>query len=96
MDELQDDRAFQKKYMTPVEVALSRKKTILVDEDEGVRPCTAEGLAKQTFLPGVHPESNFEHPQVSSSETRNFLQVQGNRDVGRRRTIVRRTTNTAN
>ncbi len=43
---LADDRAFQKRYMFPAEVKISRKKTKLVEEDEGVTPTTAEGLAK--------------------------------------------------
>jgi acetyl-CoA acetyltransferase family protein len=41
-----DDYAFQKKYMFPAEAKLSKKKTILVEHDEGVTPTTAEGLAK--------------------------------------------------
>jgi acetyl-CoA acetyltransferase family protein len=45
-DSTADDRKFQKRYMLPVEARLSRKKTILVEEDEGIIPCTAEGLAK--------------------------------------------------
>jgi acetyl-CoA acetyltransferase len=39
-----DDRKFQKRYMIPVEVWLSKKKSILVEADEGITPCTAEGL----------------------------------------------------
>ncbi len=42
---LVNDRAFQKCYMIPVEIAVSRKKTIVVDADEGIRPNTKEGLA---------------------------------------------------
>ncbi len=45
-DALADDRAFQKRYMFPVEVKVSKKKTVLVEEDEGVTPTTAEGLAR--------------------------------------------------
>jgi acetyl-CoA acetyltransferase family protein len=45
-DSTADDRKFQKRYMLPVEARISRKKTILVEEDEGIIPCTAEGLAK--------------------------------------------------
>jgi len=45
-ESLAGDRAFQKRYMFPVEVAVSRKKTIMVEEDEGITPTTAEGLAK--------------------------------------------------
>ena len=41
-----EDRRFQKRYMLGMEVKLSRKKTVLVEEDEGIIPCTAEGLAK--------------------------------------------------
>ena len=52
-DSLADDRAFQKRYMMSVEVRISRKKTILVEEDEGITPCTADGLAKlRPVIPG--------------------------------------------
>lgn len=40
-----DDRAFQKRYMFFPEVKVSKKKTKLVEEDEGWFPTTAEGLA---------------------------------------------------
>jgi len=43
---LENDRAFQKRYMFPVEVKVSKKQTKIVDQDEGVTPTTAEGLAK--------------------------------------------------
>jgi acetyl-CoA acetyltransferase len=43
---LADDRAFQKRYMFPAEIRLSRKKSVLVEEDEGILPTTAEGLAR--------------------------------------------------
>jgi acetyl-CoA acetyltransferase family protein len=46
LESLADDRAFQKRYMFPVEVKVSRKQTIMVEEDEGITPCTAEGLAR--------------------------------------------------
>ncbi|MFH1954498.1 MAG: thiolase family protein, partial [Pseudomonadota bacterium] len=53
LDALADDRAFQKRYMFPAEVKLSRKKTQLVEEDEGVSPCTEEGLARlKPVIPG--------------------------------------------
>jgi acetyl-CoA acetyltransferase family protein len=45
-DSLADDRAFQKKYMFPVEVVVGRKKTMMIEVDEGITPTTAEGLAK--------------------------------------------------
>ncbi|HBF42730.1 MAG TPA: acetyl-CoA acetyltransferase [Desulfobacteraceae bacterium] len=45
-DAIADDRAFQKRYMFPAEVKVSRKKTIFIEEDEGVTPTSAEGLAR--------------------------------------------------
>jgi len=45
-DSLANDRAFQKRYMFPAEVSVGKKKTILVEVDEGITPTTAEGLAK--------------------------------------------------
>jgi acetyl-CoA acetyltransferase family protein len=50
---LANDRAFQKRYMFPPEVRVTRKKTVLVEEDEGVTPTSAEGLAR---LKPVEPE----------------------------------------
>ena len=46
LDALADDRAFQKRYMFPAEVKMSRKKTVQIDSDEGVTETTAEGLAR--------------------------------------------------
>jgi acetyl-CoA acetyltransferase len=54
MDSMAEDRKFQQRYMLPLEVRLSKKKTILVEEDEGITPCTAEGLAG---LRTVSPDS---------------------------------------
>jgi acetyl-CoA acetyltransferase family protein len=51
---LADDRKFQKRYMLPVEVRLSKKKSIIVEGDEGIIPSTPEGLAK---LRTVSPDS---------------------------------------
>jgi len=45
-DSLADDRAFHKKFMFPAEVAVTRKKKILVEADEGIFPSTKEGLEK--------------------------------------------------
>jgi|SRR3989339_18346 len=50
---LENDRAFQKRYMFPVEVKVSRKQTKLIDQDEGITPTTLEGLAK---LKPVNPD----------------------------------------
>jgi acetyl-CoA acetyltransferase len=53
LDALKDDRAFQKGYMFAAEVKLSRKKTKLVEEDEGIMPTTREGLAGlKPVIPG--------------------------------------------
>ncbi len=50
---LENDRAFQREYMFPAEAKVSRKKTILVEEDEGVTPSTKEGLAAlKPMVPG--------------------------------------------
>jgi acetyl-CoA acetyltransferase len=50
---LENDRAFQRLYMFPAEVKVSRKKTILVEEDEGVMASTKEGLAGlKPLIPG--------------------------------------------
>jgi len=46
VESLANNRDFQKRYMIPVEVRLSKKETLLVEEDEGITPCTEEGLAK--------------------------------------------------
>ena len=64
LDALKDDRAFQKRYMMPVEVKMSKKKTILVEEDEGVTPCTAEGLANLRVVQkgGIHTFGAQTHP----------------------------------
>ncbi|MDY6971526.1 MAG: thiolase family protein [Thermodesulfobacteriota bacterium] len=53
LDALANDREFQKRYMFPAEVKLSRKKTKLVEEDEGVTPSTKEGLDRlKPVIPG--------------------------------------------
>ena len=63
-DALADDRAFQKRYMFPVELKVSRKKTIMLEADEGIMESTAEGLAKlKPVLPnGVHTFGAQTHP----------------------------------
>jgi acetyl-CoA acetyltransferase len=63
-DALADNRAFQKRYLFPVEVAVSKKKSILVEEDEGIIASTAEGLAglKPVISEGVHTFGSQTHP----------------------------------
>jgi len=64
LDALADERAFQKRYMFPVEIQVSKKKTITLDADEGVFPTTAEGLAGlRPVLPnGAHTFGSQTHP----------------------------------
>lgn len=45
MDSMANDREFQKEYMIPVEIKITKKKSVVVEEDEGIAPSTAEGLA---------------------------------------------------
>lgn len=45
-DALANDRAFQKRYMFPVESHLAKKKTIMIDADEGVTTTNREALAR--------------------------------------------------
>jgi acetyl-CoA acetyltransferase len=51
-DALKNDREFQKRYMLPVEIQVSKKQTLLVEADEGVTPNTMDGLAKLKTQPG--------------------------------------------
>ena len=64
MDSLADDRAFQKRYMFPVEVKISKKKSLMVEADEGVMPTTKEGLANlaTVFSDGIHTFGSQTHP----------------------------------
>ena len=61
---LDNDREFQKRYMFPVEVMISRKKSEIVDKDEGVTPTTREGLAglKSVLPDGIHTFGSQTHP----------------------------------
>ncbi len=61
---LANDRAFQKRYMFPAEVKVSKKHNRLIETDEGVTPTTAEGLAKlaPTEKEGVHSFGTQTYP----------------------------------
>lgn len=48
---LANDREFQKRYMMPVEINVSRKKTVLIEADEGILACTPDGMAKLKTKP---------------------------------------------
>jgi acetyl-CoA acetyltransferase len=63
-DALANDREFQKRYMYPVVIKLSKKQTLMLDADEGVMETTAEGLAGlRPVLPeGVHTFGAQTHP----------------------------------
>ena len=63
-DALKNDRSFQKRYMFPAEVKISKKKTMLIEADEGVAASTAEGLAglKPVLPNGVHTFGAQTHP----------------------------------
>jgi len=50
---LDNNRQFQKEYMEPVDIKVSRKKTITIDKDEGITPSTKDGLARlKPIVPG--------------------------------------------
>ena len=61
---LVNDREFQKRYMFPVEIQISKKKILTVEADEGVFPSTAEGLAalKPVLADGVHTYGSQTYP----------------------------------
>ena len=64
MDGLANDREFQKKYMFPVSIRISRKKTIQMDADEGIMPTTRQGLEKlrPVLQDGSHTFGSQTHP----------------------------------
>lgn len=85
-ESLKNDRAFQKGYMLPMEIHVSRKKTIVVEEDEGITPCTAEGMARLktqpdcvvTFGAQTHPADGNAGIVVTSKERAKELSADGN------------------
>ena len=89
-DALADDRAFQKRYMFPVEVKVSRKKTVSVEADEGVMATTAEGLAKLrpvlpdgtiTFGSQTHPADGNCAVVVTTQEKARELSTDNNTEI---------------
>jgi acetyl-CoA C-acetyltransferase len=60
---LADDRQFQKRYMTPVEVT-TRRASVAVSADEGVRPVSREQLdgLRPATRGGVHTGASQTHP----------------------------------
>ena len=60
---LADDRAFQKRYMFPVEIKVSKKETKLVEADEGVSTTSKEALARLSPVVegGIHTFGSQTH-----------------------------------
>ncbi|MFA6507045.1 MAG: thiolase family protein [Treponemataceae bacterium] len=63
-DALANDRVFQRRYMFPIEVPVSRKETRLIEKDEGVTDTTREGLSKLKPVAegGIHTFGAQTHP----------------------------------
>lgn len=64
LDAAANDLAFKKRYLFPAEIRLSKKKTVLVADDEGIAPCTADGLAglRPVIPEGAHTFGSQTHP----------------------------------
>jgi acetyl-CoA acetyltransferase len=64
MDGMANDRAFQKRYMIPIEYKKGRKEVGILAQDEGITPRTKEGLAglKAVLEGGVHTSGSQTHP----------------------------------
>jgi acetyl-CoA acetyltransferase len=83
---LENDRAFQKGYMLPVEIRVSKKKTIMVEADEGITPCTEEGMARLktkpdcvvTFGAQTHPADGNAGIIVTTAQRAKELSADGN------------------
>jgi len=89
-DSLADDRKFHKKFMFPVEIAVSRKKKILVEADEGIFPSTKEGLEKLrpvlpngvlTFGAQTHPADGNVGVTVTTKEKAQELSADPNVEI---------------
>ena len=63
-DSLANDRAFQKRYMFPIEVQLTRKKTLLLEADEGVNATSLDAISSlRPVAPGgIHSFATQTHP----------------------------------
>lgn len=63
LSSLADDRAFQRRYLVPIEIP-GRRGSLVLEEDEGVRPVTAEGAAKLSAVTpdGTHSFATQTHP----------------------------------
>ncbi len=63
-DSLANNREFQKKYMFPVSIRVSKKKIIQMDADEGIMASTKQGLEnlKPVLPDGSHTFGSQTHP----------------------------------
>ncbi len=63
-DALANDKAFQKRYMFPVSIQVSKKRSIEIKTDEGIMPTTKKGLENlRPVLPdGAHTFGSQTHP----------------------------------
>ena len=61
---LADDRAFQRRYMVPVEIPRRRKPPLVIDADEGVRPAVLDEIAAlpPAAKDGMHTFATQTHP----------------------------------
>jgi acetyl-CoA acetyltransferase len=89
-DALADDRAFQKRYMFPAKVNLSKKKSIMVEKDQGIIQSTKDGLAglKPVIPDGVHTFGSQTHPadgnvgiQVTTREKAREMSAETNIEI---------------
>ena len=69
LDGIANDFEFQKRYMFPVEVQISKKKTILVEHDEGITPTSVEAIdaLKPVNPDGIHSFAAQTHPADGNS-----------------------------
>lgn len=76
-DSLAGDRAFQRRYMVPVEIPRKRGEALILDADEGVRPKEMETIVKlrpvlsgglHTFAAQTHPADGCAGAVVTSVE----------------------------
>jgi acetyl-CoA C-acetyltransferase len=61
---LADDRAFQRRYMVPVEIPRKRAEPLVVDTDHGVRPAKLDEIAalRPAGRDGLHTFASQTHP----------------------------------
>lgn len=87
-DALKNDRDFQKRYMFPIELQVSKKKTMMIEADEGIMPTTAEGLktlrpvlpgGKLTFGAQTHPADG--HCALIVTDYDNAVELSDDSDI---------------